>query len=120
MSDLVKKSPKKIKRKLHQTFISLVDDEVIGTFLFKFYRNYLDFGGSSKHKVLSLNDRRTRHLKSILEKYDIEHIVNCAAVVVEKIDSGKVATSVVRPGYLDKILLNQSSQDKKNSGCSYD
>jgi hypothetical protein len=119
--------PKKIYTKLHKAFLDIVQDEGVGTFLFKFYRNYLDFGGSptlyekQKLKILNLNDRRTKHLKTVIEKYDLEHIVNSAAIIIEKVDSGIVNTNTVRPGYFDKVLLNKSSQNKdKDSSFSYD
>lgn len=118
--------PKKVKSKVQQSFIDIVKDEKIGNFLFKFYRYYLDFGGAptlyekQKLKVLNLNDRRLKHLKTIVEKYDIEHIIHSAGVIMDKIDGGLIATNAVRPGYYDKVLQNKPFQNKEDTGFSYD
>jgi len=119
--------PKKVKTKVHQEFINTVQDEKVGTFLYKYYRNYLDFGGSpnryekKKLKILNLGDRQVKHLRETVAKYDLEHIINSAAIIIEKIDSGIINTATVRPRYYDKVLLNKSSQNKeKNSSFSYD
>ena len=119
--------PKRVITDEHQVFIDVAKEDGVGTFLFRFYKNYLDFGGSPTpkekraRKILSLGERRIKHVKTILEKYDLEHIIKSASVIIEGIDTGKIASRVVRPGYFDKILLNKTSQDKeKKSGFSYD
>ena len=127
MSTIPVNKPKKIRTDAHQAFIDIIEEEDVGTYLYKFYRNYLNFGGSpniyekQKRKILNLNDRRISHLKSVVEKYDLEYIIECASVIVEGIDTGKIASSIVRPGYFDKVLLSKSSQNRDgDSGYSYD
>ena len=120
------KEPKKSITKEHQTFIDVVGIKEVGSFLFRFYKKYLDFGGSPtifkkrKLKIRNLGERRIYHLRSVIEKYELEHVIDCAAYIVERIDNGQISTRFVRPGYFDKVLLNKSSQDEKNSGFSYD
>lgn len=119
--------PKRIITEEHQRFIDVVKEETIGTFLFKFYKNYLDFGGAPTfkekqvRKILSLSERRIRHVKSIIDKYDFVHIIKSASIIIEGIDTGKIASRIVRPGYFDKILVNKTFWDKDDeSGFSYD
>ena len=97
---------------LRQRFIEEVENEEVGMLLFEFYRQYLNFGGAKtfdekKKKILNLNDRRIAHLKSILKEHDLMHIVECAEIIIKRMDEGKIKTDSVRPGYFDKILLNK-------------
>lgn len=119
--------PKRIKTDTCQAFIDLVEEEDVGTYLYKFYRNYLNFGGSPTpkekqlKKIRNLGERRLDHLKAVVKKYDLEYIIECASVIVEGIDTGRIASDIVRPGYFDKVLLSKSSQNNDgDSGYSYD
>jgi hypothetical protein len=108
-------SPKKSIPKVHQAFIDIVQDEQIGTFFYRFYRNYLNFGGSPTKrekqilKIRSLTERQLDHFKMVVKNHAIDHAAECAVKIIEGINSGKIASKIVRPSYFDKILQNKSS-----------
>lgn len=103
-----------------QKCIDYIQSNVVGVnedtciVLYKFYKTYIDMGGSptlyerKKYKVHSKWDRSRDHMISILKKYDISHIFNCIDILVERINSGKTIGKIVRPGYFDKILENKN------------